>query len=90
MGNLAEIESAGRHTVERTAEGLNGGTEKRMENGLEAGGAVPPNSTTRQSNGDTSHNHNGYPTPATSGAHNALNPMNNLNGINAQATYDAK
>ncbi|CAD6240122.1 GSCOCG00002514001-RA-CDS [Cotesia congregata] len=45
---------------------------------------------TRQTNGDAGHNHNGYPTPATSAAHNALNPMNNLNGINAQATYDTK
>uniref|UniRef100_A0A0C9S061 Lmo3 protein n=1 Tax=Fopius arisanus TaxID=64838 RepID=A0A0C9S061_9HYME len=45
----------------------------------------------RQTNGDVGHNHNGYQPAATStGAHNALNPMNNLNGINAQATYDAK
>ncbi|XP_008558665.1 LIM domain only protein 3-like isoform X4 [Microplitis mediator] len=45
---------------------------------------------TRQTNGDAGHNHNGYQAPATSAAHNALNPMNNLNGINAQATYDTK
>ncbi|KAI4479784.1 hypothetical protein M0804_010834 [Polistes exclamans] len=51
---------------------------------VSAGG--PP----RQANGETAHNHNGYPAPATSSAHNVLNPMNNLNGINAQAPYDAK
>ncbi|EFN84136.1 hypothetical protein EAI_11173 [Harpegnathos saltator] len=44
----------------------------------------------RQANGETAHNHNGYPAPASSSAHNVLNPMNNLNGINAQASYDAK
>lgn len=44
----------------------------------------------RQVNGDSSHNHNGYPTTATTSSHNALNPMNNLNGINAQAAYDGK
>ncbi|XP_029666849.1 LIM domain only protein 3-like [Formica exsecta] len=44
----------------------------------------------RQANGEAAHNHNGYPAPASSSAHNVLNPMNNLNGINAQASYDAK
>lgn len=44
----------------------------------------------RQANGEPAHNHNGYPAPASSSAHNVLNPMNNLNGINAQASYDAK
>jgi len=45
----------------------------------------------RQANGEAAaHNHNGYPAPTSSSAHNVLNPMNNLNGINAQASYDAK
>lgn len=43
----------------------------------------------RQVNGETTHNHNGY-APASSSAHNILNSMNNLNGINAQAPYDTK
>ncbi|KAL2738763.1 LIM domain only protein 3-like isoform X3 [Vespula squamosa] len=51
---------------------------------------VPAGGPPRQANGETAHNHNGYPAPATSSAHNVLNPMNNLNGINAQAPYDAK
>ncbi|XP_018059601.1 PREDICTED: uncharacterized protein LOC108694547, partial [Atta colombica] len=54
----------------------------------------PPNvagGAQRQANGEAAaHNHNGYPAPTSSSAHNVLNPMNNLNGINAQASYDAK
>ncbi|XP_076176027.1 uncharacterized protein LOC143151099 isoform X2 [Ptiloglossa arizonensis] len=51
---------------------------------------ISTGSPQRHANGETTHNHNGYPAPASSSAHNILNPMNNLNGINAQTPYDTK
>ncbi|XP_076235944.1 LIM domain only protein 3 [Calliopsis andreniformis] len=51
---------------------------------------ITTGSPQRHANGETTHNHNGYPAPASSSTHNILNPMNNLNGINAQTPYDTK
>ncbi|XP_043605202.1 LIM domain only protein 3-like [Bombus pyrosoma] len=51
---------------------------------------MSPGGPQRQVNGEATHNHNGYATPASSSAHNILTSMNNLNGINAQAPYDTK
>ncbi|XP_043461922.1 LIM domain only protein 3-like isoform X1 [Leptopilina heterotoma] len=45
----------------------------------------------RQVNGETVPGHNGYPVPTSSSGHTAINLINNnLNGINAQSTFEAK
>ncbi|XP_012264397.2 LIM domain only protein 3-like [Athalia rosae] len=50
----------------------------------------PTGSTQRQTNGDASHNHNGYPPPPTTSHNSALNQLNGLNGISAQSPYETK
>ncbi|XP_017757050.1 PREDICTED: LIM domain only protein 3-like [Eufriesea mexicana] len=51
---------------------------------------MSPGGPPRQVNGEATHNHNGYAAPASTSTHTILNPMNNLNGINAQTPYDTK
>ncbi|XP_078048176.1 LIM domain only protein 3 [Augochlora pura] len=52
--------------------------------------AISTGSPQEHANGEATRNHNGYLAPASTSAHNILNPMNNLNGINAQTPYDTK
>ncbi|XP_003702327.1 LIM domain only protein 3 [Megachile rotundata] len=51
---------------------------------------ISPGAPQRQANGETTHNHNGYPALPSLSNNNILNPMNNLNGINTQTPYDTK